>query len=119
MEIFRYKRVLCPERFFTDFVGDLGVDVPHKNRKEMLKNVRSSIKFAEEWLRKYVAPRKTRLYRNLSLATRETVYLDLIEYEKYLRWNIEYRFDSTVRSLVASSVSLPSVLLSLLFSYLK
>ena len=93
---YKYKRVIVPERVVVGYLGDFGADVPYLSRQEMMRGVRASIRFCDRWLRTFVLslqlPDTWRLRRNMTLRTRERRYYDLLEYERYLRWNVEYRF---------------------------
>ncbi len=93
---YRYKRTIDPARVVLGYLGDFGKDIPYLNRGEMMQAVRTSVRFCEQWLRYFVLrPRWghfQRLQRNIRADTREHRYRDLLEYERYLRWNVEYRF---------------------------
>ena len=93
---YRYKRTIDPARVVVGYIGDFGKDVPYLTRSEMMQAVRNSVRFCEQWLYTFVIhvqlPNSYRLRRNMRRRTREPRYQDLLEYERYLRWNVEYRF---------------------------
>jgi len=93
---YRYKRTIDPARVVVGYIGDFGKDLPYLTRADMMQAVRLSVRFCEGWLYTFVAsmrlPNSYRLRRNLREVTREPRFRDLLEYERYLRWNVEYRF---------------------------
>jgi len=93
---YRYKRTIDPARVVVGYIGDFGKDLPYLTRADMMQAVRLSVRFCEGWLHTFVAsmrlPNSYRLRRNMREATREPRFRDLLEYERYLRWNVEYRF---------------------------
>ena len=93
---YRYKRTIDPVRVVVGYLGDFGKDIPYMTRGEMMQAVRVSVRFCEQWLREFVLRPQVghfhRLQRNTRQQTREPRYRDLLEYERYLRWNVEYRF---------------------------
>jgi hypothetical protein len=122
---YRYKRVIVPARVVVGYLGDFGADIPYLNRRDMLRDVRGSIRFCDWWLRTFVLrtqlPDTWRLRRNMVHKTRELRYYDIFEYERYLRWNVEYRFYKVaVREIYAAlqRTKMPSEHVFLVLSYL-
>jgi hypothetical protein len=93
---YRYKRTIVPTRVVVGYLGDFGADIPYLNRQDMMQDIRRSIRFCESWLRRNVLghlfANTRRLQRNLRRVTREPQYRDIVLYEQYLRWNVEFRF---------------------------
>lgn len=121
---YRYKRTIEPARVVVGYVGDFGRDVPYHTRGEMMQAVRASISFCEQWLHHFVLrghlPHTFRLRRNLRLHTRERQYGDLLEYERYLRWNVEYRFNRVALREVGSALMgtpMPLDLINIVIAY--
>ena len=120
----RYKRCIDPYRVVVGYVGDLGKDVLYKERHQMLRLLRNGIYFSEKWLISFAfstGENTQRLGRNLVLRTRELRFYDLVEYEKYLRWNLEFRFRRVCVRILSSSLSavLPLDLSHTIRSYLS
>lgn len=99
MERFVFRRTIDPERVVIGYTGDFGVDVPYASRQEVLRALRRSINFCENWLRRFVLAngfRNTYRLRQRLLAP----IGDLFNYEQYLRWNVEFRFATVSEEVV-------------------
>ena len=95
-----YKKVLNPALVVVGNHSDFGRFRAYVNRVDWLRDIRMSIRFSQQWLYEWVIrtkmPCTDRLRKNLRRSTRESQYKDLVEYERYLRRNIEYRFVKVV-----------------------
>jgi hypothetical protein len=120
---YKYKRVIVPSRVVVGYLGDFGADIPYLNRGEMLRDIRRSIAFSERWLRVNVVhffANTRRLRRNLASQTREAQYRDIVQYEQYLRWNVEFRFKSVATIAIIDTLTLmkiPRVLANIVLDF--
>ena len=113
-----YKRVLQSNYVVCGQTGDFGSTQHHENRTALLKEIRRGIAFATWWLRKFVLRTQLPSTRRLRMRLAQSGSVDIIDLERYLRFNIEYRFRDAASYQLAQCEILHGDLYDIVMSYL-